>query len=327
MTRTSRRPAFTLVELLVVITIIGILIALLLPAVQAAREAARQTQCKNNLKQMALACLGHEQANGYMPSGGWGPPFAGDPTRGFDQRQPGGWQYNILPYMEQQTLHDMGADGNNLAMTQTMSVPLVTFNCPTRRPCIALPYVQTSINYWVNLTVQPTKCARTDYAASSGECLTCDPVYPCTKIADCDNITASTWATFLPAKDTGVMFVRSQVKMGQITDGSSNTYLAGEKYCDSDHYSDGTSAWDDQSWNIGRDWDNTRLTVNHPAALPWPDTPGAWLGWSFGSAHANGFQMAFCDGSVQMMQYSIDLAIHRCLGVRNDGQAIDGKKY
>ena len=103
------RSAFTLVELLVVITIIGILIALLLPAVQAAREAARQLQCKNNLKQLALGCLSHENATGRLPTGGWGFAWTGDADRGTDRRQPGGWIYNILPYIEQQALHDMGA--------------------------------------------------------------------------------------------------------------------------------------------------------------------------------------------------------------------------
>ena len=89
-------------ELLVVITIIGILIALLLPAVQAAREAARQAQCQNNVKQLApgrpkprvgLWVLSHRRL-GYR--------WLGHPDRGFDQSQPGGWIYNVLPFVEQE---------------------------------------------------------------------------------------------------------------------------------------------------------------------------------------------------------------------------------
>ena len=108
-----RRPAgsraFTLVELLVVITIIGVVIALLLPAVQAVREAARIGQCQNNLKQLAQGCLNHENATRRFPTNGWGPHWTGDADMGNDWLQPGGWIYNILPYIEQQSLHDMGA--------------------------------------------------------------------------------------------------------------------------------------------------------------------------------------------------------------------------
>ncbi len=129
--------AFTLVELLVVITIIGILIALLLPAVQAAREAARQTQCRNNLKQLALGCLNHEQANGFLPGNGWGTYWEGDPDRGFSVHQPGGWLYNILPYIEQQTLHDLGAgldaNGKTAQFMLREATVLTVLDCPTRR--------------------------------------------------------------------------------------------------------------------------------------------------------------------------------------------------
>ena len=85
---------FTLVELLVVITIIGILIALLLPAVQAAREAARRLQCANNLKQVGLALLLHEEAKSEFPAGGVAQPGSHS------------WWVPTLPYIEQKNISD-----------------------------------------------------------------------------------------------------------------------------------------------------------------------------------------------------------------------------
>ena len=85
-----------------VIAIIGILVALLLPAIQAAREAARRTQCKNNLRQIALACLNHESTHKTFPHGGWGWHWMGDPDKGFGRKQPGGWIYQATPYLEEE---------------------------------------------------------------------------------------------------------------------------------------------------------------------------------------------------------------------------------
>jgi prepilin-type N-terminal cleavage/methylation domain-containing protein len=183
-------PGFTLVELLVVIAIIGVLVALLLPAIQMARESGRRNQCTNQMKQIALACIQHAEAQGFLPTGGWGGQWAGDPDQGYSPNQPGGWMFNILPYMDQQPLHDLGLNNNIAGRGTTQATPLPTFHCPTRRVAIAYPFnpvapflqpIPTVGSNFYNTRMAPNGSTtnqqgigRSDYAANGGGiCHTC----------------------------------------------------------------------------------------------------------------------------------------------------------
>jgi prepilin-type N-terminal cleavage/methylation domain-containing protein len=145
------RRGFTLVELLVVITIIGILIGLLLPAVQSARESGRRTQCANNLRQLTSAAKQHETAHGYYPTGGWTGSWSGDPNFGTGKGQPGGWTYNILPHIERQSVHDMGLTSNGSAapaatLGQAAQTTISEYCCPSRRLAVLYPIAGTTCN-------------------------------------------------------------------------------------------------------------------------------------------------------------------------------------
>ena len=301
--------AFTLVELLVVIAIIGVLVALLLPAVQSAREAARRAQCGNKLKQLSLGTLNHEQAQGHFPAGGLGSWWMGDPDLGYGEEQPGGFFFNLLPYIELGNVRNAGSglpDREKSRFWQThCATPLDVMHCPSRRP--AVPggvglYART--NHWRNIGL-PTALAHNDYAVNAGDTLVKHFGTP----ADYKHF-------------TGIAYLGSLVRIGQLTDGTSNTYLVGEKYLNPDAYENGLSAADDNCVYGGHDWDICRWTnILYP---PLPDTPGGSQPASFGSAHSGGFNAALADGSVRLISYSIDPETHRRLGNRSDGEAVDG---
>ena len=111
-----------------------------------------------------------------------------------------------------------------------------------------------------------------------------------------------------------------------IIDGTSNTYMLGEKYLMPDYYFNGQDAADNETMYAGYDNDISRVHQSQPIRRC--RTRPAIINQSgFGSAHANGFQMAFCDGSVQMINYSIDPETHRRLGNRKDGLPVDAKAF
>ena len=323
------RRAFTLVELLVVITIIGILISLLLPAVQSARESARKATCANNVKQLALACLSHESAQGFFPTDGWGWAWTGEPDRGYSTGQPGGWSYNILSYIDQAALHDLGAGTTGTALNTSrvtlMTTPLALFICPTRRAVGLYPWtVGANMVNCQDLT--STGSARMDYGINMGDTNvggSSDNPGP-SNYADGENPNWSGWLSKTEAPCTGVSYQTSMVRSANITDGLSNTYLLGEEYHDPDGYFNGIIGDDNHGPFTGFENDSTRST--NAAWPPVQDTPGLVRYGAFGSAHPGGFNMAMCDGSVHAISYSIDLETHRRLGNRQDGLPMDWSK-
>lgn len=324
--------AFTLVELLVVIAIIGILVALLLPAVQAAREAARRTECKNKLKQIGLACLGHEDVQKFLPSGGWAKEWTGDPNRGYGKDQPGSWQFNILSFLEEGAIRDLGQGLSSpqldRELAKMIATPVGIFNCPTRRPAQNYDHSWLHAANCRNLS-SVRQIAKSDYAANSGESRLHSGDSPFNiplsyDRADNNFPWVDTENPVTVAYQTGVIYHRSEVTLQRIPDGQSKTYLAGEKYLKPESYEFAVPTYgDNQGLYTGYEWDNQRRTVAEDEAT-WPrqDRVGYDNYDAFGSAHAEIWNVVMCDGSVHSISYTIDPETHRRLGNRLDGETV-----
>ena len=337
---------FTLVELLVVIAIIGILVSLLLPAVNAAREAARRIQCVNHLKQLSLACLTHAEAHGILPSGGWHYSWAGDPDRGFGETQPGAWTFSVLPFLEEQSLHEMGADGDPVGITGIqrrgsrvrITSPITVFHCPSRRAARTYPSWalfgepgQEPVN---SLPVNDDRLAKSDYAMNAGTRVP-EEVFKAPNNSN-PSMEMDDWS---PAGESdGVVWHRSELPLKRITDGQSHTIMLGEKFIEPFRY-ELTSHGDHHGMYVFY-WDTIRYAGFESRSTVLPDNlflrrdedlgntsimrdVNACCILRFGGPHPGAMHVALCDGAVGPITYDIDKVTYRSMGGRNDGRVFE----
>jgi len=295
----SRRRGFTLIELLVVIAIIAILIGLLLPAVQKVREAGARLKCQNNLKQIGIAVHSYHDARGCMPPGGF------NPWHSYMS-----WPYHILPYIEQDNIFRVGANGNSgTAQLQVVSI----YACPSRRA----PQQNAA---------QANRCLM-DYAAlTTGSSLGSTNEgdlwgYPGQDIWGDGWIGTQYGGVIVRGGDRNGTWVGNKVTMVSITDGTSSTIMISEKQLDRRYYASGD--WhDDAGWGDGWDPDVIRFA----GLPPIQDTNGV-SGYRVGSAHSNGVNCLFADGSVKMIGYSVNQTTFHSLATRAGGEVIDSSRY
>jgi prepilin-type N-terminal cleavage/methylation domain-containing protein/prepilin-type processing-associated H-X9-DG protein len=306
-----KRHGFTLIELLVVIAIIAVLVSLLLPAVQQAREAARRSQCRNNLKQLALACLNYESAFGCIPGGSYSGTTFNPPHWSTYPENFSVW-VRVLPYIDQQNVYNQvnfngcSSDASNLAIC---GVSIPTLICPTdtNNEPVAFPAARSSsagvspgwsfneIPALFPAAVTGYSQAFTSYAGNSGTF-----TFGYSKLMDQKVL----------SKFNGVIYNDSAVKIRDITDGASNTFLLAEHSKDQLFILDPAFAISDGSWQSGR-WYDTLFSTLYPLNLGYGNNTaiansGYYDPTTAGSLHPGGAHFAFCDGSVRFINNTIN---------------------
>jgi prepilin-type N-terminal cleavage/methylation domain-containing protein/prepilin-type processing-associated H-X9-DG protein len=294
---------FTLIELLVVISIIAILIALLLPAVQSAREASRRAQCTNNLKQLALALHNYESANGCFPMGS----VLNISTLTSNQWVGLGDYVTshsifvaILPQLENAALYNAVNFSVNIHLSPNMTVQQTqtsTLLCPSDSRAWQVDHPDD----WVSdFPTNLLRVAHTSYAACTG-----------TWFHLARNPSATPSQSILSAQDNGIFYVHSATRIAHVTDGTSNTFLLGERRLPEGSPQDWM--WWYDSW-LGSSLFNTQAPMNPWRLVSQPAGGSTPFGSDFqdyafidsaSSRHPGGANFAMADGSVRFVKETI----------------------
>jgi prepilin-type N-terminal cleavage/methylation domain-containing protein len=302
---------FTLVELLVVISILGVLVALLLPAIQAAREAARRSTCINNQKQVGLAVIEYETAMRKFPSGRIGCDGLGDeepiaicpPGLPAEKQTAASGFVLLLPYLEMQPLYDQLNVENGGLWNRNVN-DLVWYGDPGKNKGIK-EIIQTMVcpsegAKPISYVYQPIGAATASYAFSNG--------------------TKGPGHTRLQVRyenDGLFVFVKSR-RAREVFDGLSNTFMLGEVVL--------SDTWESSNtWSYTRAHADSLRTTKNPLNT-WPGT-GDYLeeqrNGAFGSFHPQGAVFTFADGHLQFITEDIELATYRALSTIDQGE-LDG---
>jgi prepilin-type N-terminal cleavage/methylation domain-containing protein len=296
------RRGFTLIELLVVIAIIAVLIGLLLPAVQKVREAANKTRCSNNLHQIGVAIQAYYDARGYFPQGGGDPGTENPAIRTFYFS----WTYHIYPFIEQDNLHNL------VTVDDMTDLTTVTGGSTILSKLDKTP---------VKIFYCPSRRAATLYHGDA--------------VCDYGGNMGSNGSDGVIVLNNSPTYAR--VRMGMITDGSSNTMLVGERRINLADIDTGNDCYDNEpAVRPGNDCDvlrkaqsvtgGTWLTPAQDTNAPDPQSCGTFGGpglCQFGSSHSDGMYVVLCDGSVRRIGYGVSPLAFKNLCVRNDGQVLN----
>jgi prepilin-type N-terminal cleavage/methylation domain-containing protein len=304
---------FTLVELLVVIAIIGVLVALLLPAVQQARESARRMSCESNLRQIGLAVHNQHDISGFLTPTTIGEASAAA-TQGFSIAEPDGfatWAVLLLPYIEQKNIYDLWdiKQQSSRQVVQAYQQQVKAYWCPSRLKQVL---------------------SKSDFVAAGGgigDYNPCQGTLPGVNNGNDDGAFMAATAEFQKSGSfTIVNSYRPRVRLANITDGTSNTLMFGEKHIRPQSL---RGKNEDRSHFGGQNNSNRRCagiqqnnTANVRPLRPANDQNGTFANQSFGGPHPGICEFVMCDGSIRKVNINVNINTLTYMATRQNGESV-----